>query len=291
LRLKTGCRHIAGCRLRAHNAMVKERFGELRMMKVSLFRKGVREQHGSDRSNFSVWTPPAGIGCQRYRRTRFHTEKGDLVLGSPRDAADCLTSLLTSAARVAFDYRPVQPWITLNAFRFLRSRVSPKDRVFEWSCGMSTLWFERHCGEVYAVEDNRQWHERIRRRVTKAKVSFLSGTDYVHAIEAHPPKSFDLISIDGSSRLACFELAHEYLKPGGILLIDNTDKDFLSHGDVWRMERLLEQRSDYEVLRFPGWAHGSWAAVETTICIHLKEAGRPDAGSGARKRSLEEKVS
>lgn len=46
---------------------------------------------------------------------------------------------------------------------------------------------------------------------------------YVNSIRAHPPESFDLVLIDGLYRRACVYAAVPYVKPGGLLVVDNTD--------------------------------------------------------------------
>ncbi|HYZ83444.1 MAG TPA: class I SAM-dependent methyltransferase [Bryobacteraceae bacterium] len=202
------------------------------------------------------------------RISRFHNEKGYFALGSFEDIRDCGISLASTSARILFQYRPRRPWISMKAFRFLRRHLPPDATVFEWSSGTSTLWFEDRCREVHAVEDNREWFEFVRKQVKRADVQFKTGEQYVSAIHAFPDNHFDVISIDGSHRLACFEAAHRHLKPGGILLIDNTDKDQKERGEIWRMDQEIERASNYQVHRFPGWLHGNWAPIETTICIH-----------------------
>ncbi|MBL8295584.1 MAG: class I SAM-dependent methyltransferase [Bryobacterales bacterium] len=156
----------------------------------------------------------------------------------------------------------------MNAFRYLRRNLPHGARVFEWSSGTSTIWFERHCAEVVSVEDNEEWYRFVAQRVSKARLSCREGEQYVQAIAEFPERYFDLISIDGSHRLACYQLALRHLKPGGILLIDNTDKDQLTRGEMWQLDSQIGQNSEFEVLRFPGWIHGTWAPIETTICLH-----------------------
>ncbi len=207
-----------------------------------------------------------------HRTSRFHNEKGYFALNSASEALDCATSLATTTARLLSGYRPEVPWITMPAFRFLRRHLPANARVFEWSSGMSTLWFEKHCAEVISVEDDEKWFRMISKRLHKARLSHKTGTEYVQAITEFQDGSFDLISVDGSHRLACFEIAHRYLKPGGILLVDNTDKDRQTRGDMWHLDAQIERSSEYEVHRFPGWIHGIWAPIETTICLHRGKA-------------------
>ncbi len=202
------------------------------------------------------------------RRSRFHTQKGDFALRSPGDGRDCLVALATSLARKALGVRPALPWVTWPAIRFIARRLSGCSTVFEWGAGMSTLWFERRCGEVHSVEDDPVWVDRITRRARKANIYSLEGEAYVRKICDFPAGYFDLISIDGSHRLACFRLAVERVKPGGMLLLDNTDNDRTTGGDLFVIDQELVRLGDaWEVRRFPGWCPCNLSAGETSVCV------------------------
>jgi hypothetical protein len=202
-----------------------------------------------------------------FRRSRFHDEKGNYALRSPQDVGDAAFAFLTTVLRVSVGYRPVLPFIALNAFRFLKARLDPNARVFEWSSGMSTLWFEDHCAEVHSVEDDLNWFSLISARARSAHLYYLRDQYYVNKIRDFPAGYFDLISIDGSERFACFGLVDDYLKPGGMLLIDNTDKDRTNLGDLYEIDCCLAKQANYEVYRFTGWTHGNFFPQETTICL------------------------
>lgn len=181
---------------------------------------------------------------------------------------DCVAAVATGFARLALDWRPRLPWITFPALRFLRRRLGPRSRVFEWGCGMSTLWLDRRCAEVHAAEDNADWHARIAGRVRRAAVYLLSGPAYVERILDFPEGYFDLISVDGSQRLACFRLALDRIGRGGMLLVDNTDNDRTTGGDLYVIDRMIsEVGPEWEVHRFPGWGPGNFFAWETTVCV------------------------
>jgi SAM-dependent methyltransferase len=132
---------------------------------------------------------------------------------------------------------------------------------------MSTIWYGRHCGEVHAVEDDPEWHRVVSLRAGSASVYCAPDEDaYVDKIREFPRAHFDLIVIDGSHRYGCFQAAPAYLKPGGLLLIDNSDKDRTTQGDLWLIDRDLDRsESAYEVLRFTGWAPGNFFPQETTV--------------------------
>jgi hypothetical protein len=202
-----------------------------------------------------------------FRRSRLHDEKDNWAIRSASDLGDAGFALLTAILRVSTGYRPAIPFIALNAFRFLKKRLPANARVFEWSSGMSTLWYERNCAEVHAVEDDADWFKVISSRTKRARVYNLEGQDYVNKIREFPVGYFDLISIDGSDRLACFEVAQEYLRPGGMLLVDNTDKDRASKGDLYQIDCRLAENAQYKVYRFTGWTHGNFFPQETTIGV------------------------
>jgi hypothetical protein len=119
------------------------------------------------------------------------------------------------------------------------------------------------------VEHDPAWYEILRSRVTRAAVYLLPKDSYAGRIDAFPSESFDVITVDGIDRWSCFSRAYERLKRGGILIIDNTDKDRTTFGELYELDRHLLTTRNYEVRRFLGWAPGVFFAQETTICIKL----------------------
>ena len=102
---------------------------------------------------------------------------------------------------------------------------------------------------------------------TSANMYRLSGDDYVAKIRDFPMSYFDMIVIDGSSRMSCFQICKPYLAPGGLLVIDDTDKDSHTQGEIFQIDQLLEYSRDYDVHRFPGWTRGCFFVKETTIAV------------------------
>lgn len=83
-----------------------------------------------------------------------------------------------------------------------------------------------------------------------------------------PAGCFDLISIDGSDRLACFRLALDRVGPGGMLVVDNSDNDRTTGGDLYVMDRMIDSLGpEWEVHRLPGWGPCNFFAWETTVCV------------------------
>jgi hypothetical protein len=65
---------------------------------------------------------------------------------------------------------------------------------------------------------------------------------YVNAIESFPMNYFDLILIDGRARMYCLFKAVNYIKPGGFILLDNSD-----------YARYVERLAQFEAIQAKGW--------------------------------------
>jgi predicted O-methyltransferase YrrM len=143
------------------------------------------------------------------------------------------------------------PWITFRAIDWLDRYLTPEMSVFEYGAGGSTLYFAKRVRSVVSVEHDEgffKWVQEILARraldncqlmlhtpqpCTDSSQPFASYQDkyrgqcfesYVRAIDGYPDRSFDLVLVDGRARLACVKQAIAKLKPGGALMLDNTDR-------------------------------------------------------------------
>jgi hypothetical protein len=179
------------------------------------------------------------------RRTRLHDEKGNFV-GWKRLALHGPGAVAGGLLRVATGFRPRAPWIGLSAIRLLRDNLNARSSVLEFGSGMSTLWYAKHAGSVYSVEDNRDWFQRVelvlhRRRITNVSYHYATGAEYA-AIVSGTALQFDLVMVDGSYRSECIRHSINHVKPGGIMYLDNSDKDpDVVIGDMRLAERLLAE--------------------------------------------------
>lgn len=201
------------------------------------------------------------IRADETRKTRLHTSNGRLCLNLP----DMAYALVTAVQRRFFGRLAELPWIALPAYRYLRRHVQDQV-IFEYSSGMSTLWFAKRCAEVHSVEDDPEWFERVSELVAGFPNVHLNlahaRQEYVHKIDAFPEAYFDLICIDGSHRVECFDAALPHLKPGSLLLVDNTDEA----SNLPIVARLTELFPAANIRRFAGYPPGNFHPTETIIC-------------------------
>ncbi len=136
-------------------------------------------------------------------------------------------------------------WWTFDAIEwadnFLQSREAPS--VFEFGSGASTIWLARRAAKVTSVEDDHDFFKTVSEikpsnvnyHLHQADTAFdakyeasrhdLRGQSYKNYVTALTSNRelHDLIIIDGRCRQRCMEIAPLHLKPGGAILLDNSD--------------------------------------------------------------------
>jgi predicted O-methyltransferase YrrM len=187
------------------------------------------------------------------RKTRFHDEKGNRISWKQawRNGGRALWS---SLARHYFDYRPTLPWICYEGIGYLEARLSSKSRVLEFGSGMSTVWYSRHAKEVCSVEDYRPWYEKVQNLLRKDGIPnviyrFAESPDSYANFMQKDKEGFDLIMVDGSHRSRCITQSVALLRRGGILFLDDSDKDIAKGGDMREAERLLRYLAEQKKAR------------------------------------------
>ena len=160
---------------------------------------------------------------------------------------------LPTACRLILD--PCYPWINAGAVRFLDRHLTPDMTGFEWGSGRSTAFLAHRVRHVVTVEHKAKWLRRVTTLLrnqgltAKATCRFIPpGTDpgrpeqrpaiwsrrgyrhrkpefaaYADAILDFPEASLDVVLIDGRARVECAYNALSRVRPGGFLLLDNSE--------------------------------------------------------------------
>jgi len=151
-----------------------------------------------------------------------------------------------------------RPWITFGAATALKNILTPDMRVFEYGAGGSTIFFADHVAELVTVEHDKVWMEDVKRAMRKVggvrwlpflaepqersnpnslppsdplsyatsdeKLRDYSFEAYAKTIDQFDDQYFDVVSIDGRARPACFMHALQKVKDGGYILLDNAER-------------------------------------------------------------------
>lgn len=122
---------------------------------------------------------------------------------------------------------PEWPWLTPEANRVLDAVLSGRERVLEFGCGGSTLFFARRAAHVLGIETSPAWLERTRRALDARGLADRAELRRVKAgggLGLPEGARFDLVLVDGGDRLAAAEAAADLLAPGGWLVVDNINR-------------------------------------------------------------------
>lgn len=167
------------------------------------------------------------------------------------------------------------PWWPRRAIAEVARRLPNGATVFEYGGGGSTLWLEDRGARVTTVEHDREWHDVLRTRVAATTTLLFrppapTGTlasdsaegffdEYVASVGEGP---YDLVIVDGRCRVACVEAAYERVKPGGLLLLDDSDRPKYARAHMllarWEAEHVRGlKRGSREVCQTSLWRRTS----------------------------------
>jgi predicted O-methyltransferase YrrM len=171
---------------------------------------------------------------------------------------------------------PERPWIVPASVGWLKRRIRSDWSVLELGAGRSTPWLARRAGNVISLEDNEFWHDWTRDRLSDeglANVDLrLRPVDHFPAeIAGLPDAAFDLVVVDflespAVTRVDCIEPARERVRPGGYLLLDDSDRPGYAAG--------LQLLADWRRRRFTGVKDGWPEVCETAIFRRPRGAGK-----------------
>lgn len=143
----------------------------------------------------------------------------------------------------------VLPWIVFGATDDLAVHARPEWRVLEFGCGFSTLWWVGRVSHVTSIERRATWADLVERRILelglgeRLRLLRMPGLDReveegwldsfsaaeVAALRQHylsladpQPATFDAVVVDDAWREEVCLAACEWVKPGGILILDNS---------------------------------------------------------------------
>jgi predicted O-methyltransferase YrrM len=189
-----------------------------------------------------------------------HTARGPMPLSA-------WLRLPAAKLRARLGSEPERPWIVPAAIGWLRRRTRRDWRVLELGSGRSTVWLAKRTGSVLVFEDNEHWRQRARellgdRGLTNVVLRAMPVERFVPEVEAMEDGSFDLVVVDflespQASRVAAVRASRRKLRPGGYLLLDDSDRP--AYTEIFRLLDGWRQR------RFAGVKDGWPQAVETTV--------------------------
>lgn len=123
------------------------------------------------------------------------------------------------------DGNPI-PWYTYPAIEYLSQFDYSAKKIFEFGCGNSSKFWARQAAKVVSVEDNPTWYAKWQTELTAPNQTVLlrnEDSGYEGAI-LETEELFDVIIVDGKRRAECCSAALQRLAPGGLIILDDSDR-------------------------------------------------------------------
>jgi hypothetical protein len=157
----------------------------------------------------------------------------------------------------------IVPWMTSPAIEYLKQNLRADFSVFEFGCGSSTIFFSKRCKIVHGVETRSEWLSMLNSiKLKNVKIRLLSdgltNPDYEKSATKNDQK-FDVIVIDSIKRSSCATNAINALKNGGMIILDDSERDnYRKIFDFFREQ-------NFRQIDFPGMAPGQMRSKNTSI--------------------------
>lgn len=170
------------------------------------------------------------------------------------------------------------PWLSFGAIRELDRLLRPDHEVFEFGSGGSTIFLGQRARRVLSVESHAAWLEQTRtalrrRGIANVDLQYHSlegdltdfrASEFFRAVNA---QLWDVVLIDcflgygtggrakGMLRPFAFETALNQVKPGGLLVLD----------DSWMFPEMLTPPAGWSMHNFVGLGPCRWGVTSTAI--------------------------
>jgi predicted O-methyltransferase YrrM len=142
-----------------------------------------------------------------------------------------------------------KPWLRPAAADYIQSFLHEGSNVFEWGCGASTVWLARLGCTVTSIELDQEWTDKVRKWLNdeglcdSVRILDFSPKNSLNLCESADfilkclDDSYDLVLIDGRARNRCLGNARSKVKVGGMLVLDNSEREEYANGvalmDTW----------------------------------------------------------
>lgn len=178
------------------------------------------------------------------------------------------------------------PWFTYPSIEYLIQLDTSSKKVFEWGSGNSSYFFAERCQSIISIESDTKWYQYINHNIRdNQKIYLRSKDDFANSIKEFNTE-FDIIVIDSIRRYDCALIAPEYLKNGGIIIVDNSD-------NCKETCKLLREKFNYIQVDFSGfgaickyqWTTSIFFSRDTKILP--KDGTQPQDSISNLKRDLD----
>jgi tRNA A58 N-methylase Trm61 len=186
--------------------------------------------------------------------------KRNIVVGKSLSAAYIFYRVARPLLKVRYKWfkwrNPRTPWTSQAAIAIFKELLTADMTVLEYGSGNSTIFFATRVRHLTSVEHDSRWYSTVARELAQLGCKNVDYklippgidtpllyslhqeyglpenefsvrrdyTKYFSFARSFPDHHFDMIMVDGRARIECAFNAIPKLKPGGIFVLDNSDR-------------------------------------------------------------------
>lgn len=157
-------------------------------------------------------------------------------------------------------------WVTYKAKAWLQNWLKRSHVGFEFGSGYSTIWLGQRVKFLTSVEYQLKWYKKIhmilkKYRLNNVKLLYEPNLKFFPmVIRRCYNATLDFVFVDGRERVRCVQRSYIKVKPGGILILDNSERP--------RYHSVFELLKNWSRLDFKGAGRGGrW---QTSVWIKPK---------------------
>ena len=135
------------------------------------------------------------------------------------------------------------PWLTFLSVEWLEKNLNKNMMIFEWGSGGSTFFFSTRTKKVISIEHDKEWYKNVSEKITEHNIQncdyFLvepqspdesNFNEYSDFIKKYEDNYFDVAIVDGKARNECIIAAKSKIRPGGHIILDNSERKIYKTG-------------------------------------------------------------
>lgn len=153
------------------------------------------------------------------------------------------------------------PWYAKGTMEFLEMFIKPEMTALETGMGGSTIWLAQRVKYLISFENNFEWFEKVSEEIRSRNidnVKLVYDEEYPQCGIPEKEDDFDLVFVDGRGRNNTMRSMIDRINPGGLLLLDNSQRS------KYAMGKSLPQSRGWKEIVFESGLKNGWT---TTIWL------------------------
>jgi len=127
----------------------------------------------------------------------------------------------------------IVPWFAVALTRFLERNITRETDILEIGAGGSTVWLAKRAKSIRSYEHDSRWYALVQSKLKDAGLGnceLIHDPNYPELGIKENSREFDMIIIDGRGRVKSIKTTYQLLRPGGYLMLDDSERTRYAEG-------------------------------------------------------------